>query len=238
MHPDVPASGCCVFGPICSWPFCSNKPVNARDHWEKVYQNTAPNAVSWYRPHLETSLELIRLAADGPEATILDVGGGESTLVEDLIASGYRNLAVLDVSATALEVAKKRAGAGAGRIRWIEGDVTALKLPRHSIDVWHDRAVFHFLTEAKDREAYVQNLLYAVRPGEHVIIGIFGPDGPVRCSGLPVVRYDAGSLLRELGGSFVLVESREELHLTPRGITQQFVYCHFRVMAAGAVEKA
>jgi SAM-dependent methyltransferase len=203
--------------------------VSVRDHWEEIYRRTAADAVSWYRPHLEISLDLIRRAASGRDAAILDVGGGESTLVDDLVASGYRNLAVLDVSPTALEVTKKRLGAAAGQVR----DATAVTLPQHSVDVWHDRAVFHFLTEAEDRTAYVRNLLHCVRPGGHVIIGVFGPEAPVRCSGLPVVRYDCEALHRELGSSFVELEARKELHFTPRGIAQQFVYCLFRLEPEG-----
>jgi SAM-dependent methyltransferase len=210
--------------------------VSVRDHWEEVYRRTAADAVSWYRPHLEISLDLIRRAASDRDAAILDVGGGESTLVDDLVASGYRNLAVLDVSPTALEVTKKRLGAAAGQVRWIASDATAVTLPQHSVDVWHDRAVFHFLTEAEDRTAYVRNLLHCVRPGGHVIIGVFGPEGPVRCSGLPVVRYDCEALHRELGGSFVKLETREELHSTPRGFTQQFVYCLFSSVPVGVLQ--
>ena len=212
--------------------------MSARDHWEEVYRSTAPDAVSWYRPHLEMSLDLIRRAAVGLEAAILDVGGGESTLVDDLVADGYRNLGMLDISATAIDVAKKRLGAAAERVSWIEGDVRTAALPRQSVEVWHDRAVFHFLTEAEDRAAYIRNLMHTVRQGGHAIIGVFGPDGPIRCSRLPVVRYDAGSLQGELGSSLVLVESREEMHLTPRGTAQQFVYCDFRLMPAGAAQKA
>ena len=210
--------------------------ASARDHWEAVYLDTAPDAVSWYRPHLEISFDMIRRAVGNPDLAILDVGGGESTLVNDLIAAGYRNVAVLDVSPTALEVTKKRLGAAAAQVRWIAGDVTAVSLPQHSVDVWHDRAVFHFLTEPEDRAAYVRNLLHCVRPGGHVIIGAFGPDGPVRCSGLPVVRYDPEAMHRELGGSFVKLETREELHFTPRGIAQQFVYCLFRLAPVGVLE--
>ena len=149
--------------------------------------------------------------------------------MDDLVAAGYGNVTVLDISPTALGVTKKRLGGAAERVRWIAGDVTTFSLPRHSIGVWHDRAVFHFLTGAVDRAAYVRNLLHCVRPNGHVIIGAFGPDGPVRCSGLPVVRYDAESLHRELGSSFLLMETRKELHFTPSGTAQQFVYCRFEV---------
>ncbi|MBV8632393.1 MAG: class I SAM-dependent methyltransferase [Silvibacterium sp.] len=211
--------------------------MNARDHWEEVYRSRAPEAVSWYRPHLEISLDLIRQAAIGPASAILDVGGGEATLVDDLILAGYQRVAVLDISTNALEEAKKRLGAAAERVCWIAGDVTALSFRRHSIDVWHDRAVFHFLVEAEDRAAYICSLLSCVRPGGHAIIATFGPEAPSRCSGLPVVRYNSESLQSELGCSFTLVESREELHLTPRGTPQQFVYCSFQIESASVPQK-
>ena len=230
MHPDVPASGCCVWANLVWWPLCSNKPVNVREHWEGVYRSNSPGSVSWYQPHLETSFEMIRRVAEDVDSAILDVGGGESTLVDDLIAAGYRNISVSDISTTALDVTKKRLGAAAEGVRWIAGDVTAaLSVPQDSVDLWHDRAVFHFLTEAEDRAAYIRNMRRCMRPGGHVIIGTFGPEGPTRCSGLPVVRYDSTLMQRELGTEFSLVETREEMHLTPGGATQQFVYSCFKV---------
>lgn len=212
--------------------------MSTKNHWDAVYRHTAPDAVSWYRPHLEISFDLIKRAASDLSSAILDVGGGESTLVDDLIACGYQNVAVLDISPTALDVTKQRLGAAAERVCWIAGDVTAMSLPQHPIDVWHDRAVFHFLTEAEERAAYIRNLLHSVRPGGHVIIGGFGPKGPPRCSGLPVVGYDSRSLHHELGSSLLLVETREEMHLTPWNTTQPFVYCHFRVMPEGSLQNA
>ncbi len=208
--------------------------MNTSDYWDEVYRTTAPDAVSWYRPHLEISLDMIRQAASGLGSAILDVGGGESTLADDLISAGFAHVTVLDISPAALEGAKKRLGAAADHIRWIAADLTKPSLPHHcpnhSIDLWHDRAVFHFLTEAGDRAAYVRNLLHCVRPGGHAVIGTFGPDAPPVCSGLPLMRYDSNSLCRELGSSFVMTETREELHLTPSGTVQQFVYCSFRVV--------
>jgi ubiquinone/menaquinone biosynthesis C-methylase UbiE len=212
--------------------------MSAKDHWEAVYRRTAPDALSWYRAHLEISLELIMRAASSSSTAILDVGGGESTLVDDLAASGFETLTVLDISSMALEVTKSRLGNLAERVCWIAGDVTTVSLPRHSIDIWHDRAVFHFLTGTEERAAYVRNMLSCVRPGGEVIIGVFGPESPRRCSGLPIVRYDAEALRREFGDSFMLLETREELHVTPRGAVQQFVYCHFRVMPAGNAQNA
>jgi 2-polyprenyl-3-methyl-5-hydroxy-6-metoxy-1,4-benzoquinol methylase len=203
--------------------------VNAGAHWEKVYNTKAPDAVSWYRPHLETSLALIERAAGGCSASIIDVGGGPSTLVDDLLTHGYENITVLDISETALEVAKARLGPAAGKVEWLLADVVHAALPSHAYDVWHDRAVFHFLTAQEDRIGYVQNVMQAVKRGGHVIVSTFGPEGPSKCSGLDVVRYDAQSLHDQFGKRFRLVESTKEMHQTPFGSTQQFLYCYCRV---------
>jgi SAM-dependent methyltransferase len=203
--------------------------MNAGAHWESVYNAKAPDAVSWYRPHLELSLALIERAAGGFSASIIDVGAGESTLVDDLLARGYRNVTLLDISQTALEVTRKRLGAAAEQVHWMLADITQASLPLHSFDVWHDRAVFHFLTAPEDRSAYVQRVVHAVRPGGYVIVSTFGPEGPTRCSGLDTVRYDAQSLHGQFGDRFRLVESSQELHQTPSGTTQQFLYCYCRV---------
>jgi 2-polyprenyl-3-methyl-5-hydroxy-6-metoxy-1,4-benzoquinol methylase len=203
--------------------------MDAKAHWEKVYTVKEPETVSWYRPHLETSLSLVERAAQSHSASIIDVGAGESTLVDDLLARGYENVAVLDVSQTALEVTKKRLGVFAERIDWIVGDITQVLLEPSAYDVWHDRAVFHFLTSIDQRAAYVRNVAKAVNPGGHVIVSTFGPEGPTKCSGLEVMRYDAESLHNEFGTRFRLVESLKELHRTPFGTTQQFLYCYCRV---------
>jgi SAM-dependent methyltransferase len=200
--------------------------MNAETHWETVYRTKAPEAVSWYRPHLEVSLQLIDRAAASRSAAIIDVGGGESTLVDDLVHRGYQDITVLDISPTALAVTKRRLGPAAESVHWMEADVTRVSLPRSAFDVWHDRAVFHFLTAPEDRAAYVQNVLYGMRPGGCVIVSAFGPEGPTRCSGLDVVRYDADTLHGQFGRHFRLVESSQELHRTPWGTTQQFVYCY------------
>lgn len=202
--------------------------MNTQNHWEKVYREKAPDAVSWYRPHLETSLALVR-AAGAHSASIIDVGGGESTLVDDLLARCYENITVLDVSETAIEVTKKRLGPSAERVSWIVGDITKIRLAPNTYDVWHDRAVFHFLITPEQRDAYVQQVAAAVRPGGHVIVSTFGPEGPTKCSGLDVARYDAKSLHGEFGARFHLVESSKELHQTPFGTTQQFLYCYCRI---------
>ena len=154
---------------------------------------------------------------------------GESTLVDDLLSGGYRNVSVLDISQTALDVARKRLGPAAEQVHWLTADITQARLLRHSYDVWHDRAVFHFLTEREQRIAYVQNVIAAVKRGGHVIVSTFGPEGPTRCSGFDVLRYDAESLHDQFGDRFHLVESTKELHRTPFGTTQQFLYCYCRL---------
>ena len=200
--------------------------MDTRAHWENVYGTKAPDQVSWFRPHLQTSLALIERAVSDRSASIIDVGAGASTLVDDLIGAGYGNLTVLDISQAAIEVAKNRLGEASKSIQWLRADVTGGTFPAHAYDVWHDRAVFHFLTKPEERLAYVRNVAWAVKPGGHVIVSTFGPEGPEKCSGLDVMRYDAESLHQEFGSRFRLVESSKELHHTPFGTTQQFLYCH------------
>jgi len=203
--------------------------VDVKTHWEKVYATKAPESVSWYRAHLETSLGLIERAGVGCSASIIDIGGGESTFVDDLLLRGYKNLTVLDVSQTAIEVTKKRLGSAADQVRWLVGDIIEIELEPRAYDLWHDRAVFHFLTTPERRIAYVQQVTRAVKPGGHVIVSTFGPEGPTKCSGLKVMRYGAESLHGEFGRRFRLVESSKELHQTPFGTTQQFLYCYCRL---------
>ncbi len=164
----------------------------------------------------------------GRDAGIIDVGGGASTLVDDLVANGYTDLTVLDLSAAALNAARKRLGAQESKVRWIEADITRVELPANRYDIWHDRAVFHFLTDAADRAAYVQTVLRSVKPGGHVIVATFGEDGPLQCSGLPVMRYSADELHDQFGAAFQLLDHRREEHHTPSGAVQQFVYCYCR----------
>ncbi len=199
-----------------------------KEHWEHVYDSRAAEALSWFQRHARLSLDLIRATGAAPDAAIIDVGGGASTLVDDLLAGGYTHLTVLDLSAAALAAARQRLGAAAERVQWIEADITAAELAEGAFDIWHDRAVFHFLTQAADRQAYVGAVLRAVKPGGHVIVASFAEDGPERCSGLPVVRYSADELHAEFGGSFLLLRHEKESHQTPRGAVQQFVYCFCR----------
>ena len=203
--------------------------MDVKSHWEKIYTTKTPESVSWYRAHLETSLALVERAAESRSAAIIDIGGGESTLVDDLLLRSYKNLTVLDVSQTAIDVTKKRLGTAGEQVRWLVGDVTEIELAPRAYDLWHDRAVFHFLTAPERRLAYVRQVAHAVKPGGHVIVSTFGPEGPTKCSGLDVMRYDAESLHGEFGGQFRLVESSKELHETPFGTTQQFLYCYCRL---------
>ena len=203
--------------------------MNVQNHWERIYGTKAPEAVSWYRPHLEISLKLIERAASDFSASIIDVGGGESTLVDDLLAHGYKNVTVLDVSQTAIDVSTKRLGEASERVKWLVADITKAELAHRAYDVWHDRAVFHFLTAEEARTAYVRQVAKAVRSGGHVIVSTFGPEGPTKCSGLDVVRYDAESLHEEFGVRFNLLGSSKEQHRTPFGTIQQFLYCLCRI---------
>ena len=203
--------------------------MDAKTHWEKVYATKAPDAVSWYRRHLETSLALIERAVPVRLASIIDVGGGESTLVDDLLLRGYENITVLDVSHAAIDITKSRLSSAGDQVRWIVADITQIELEPRAYDLWHDRAVFHFLTAPDQRAAYVRQVARSVRPGGHVIVSTFGPEGPSKCSGLQVMRYDAESLHREFGVRFGLVESSTEMHRTPFETTQQFLYCYCRI---------
>jgi SAM-dependent methyltransferase len=202
--------------------------MDVRSHWEQVYATKDPEQVSWFRPHLARSLELIERAAPDRLASIVDVGAGQSTLVDDLLGLGYEKISVLEISRTALDALKERLGQAGGAIRWICGDVTETVLPEASFDVWHDRAVFHFLTEAGQRRAYVERAKRALKPGGSLIVSTFGPSGPERCSGLATMRYDASSLGSEFGDRFRLVESSLERHETPSGAVQQFLSSWYR----------
>ena len=175
---------------------------------------------------------MIEEAAPERSSRIIDVGGGEATLVDDLLDRGYRHLSVLDVSATALDVAKARLGERAGAVDWLCGDVTTYPFTRHQYDLWHDRAVFHFLTDPKDRVAYVRQVTHAVKPGGHVVVATLGPKGPTRCSGLDVVRYDPDALHDQFGAKFRLLQHLTEIHQTPAGATQQFTYCYCKTSEA------
>jgi trans-aconitate methyltransferase len=196
-------------------------------HWEHVYATKGEAEVSWFQDSPTISLEMIHAANPDHGAAIIDIGGGASRLVDALLQDGYRDVAVLDLSANALDAAKKRIGGAGSIVDWIVADATTWQ-PAKTYDVWHDRAAFHFLTEPRDRAAYVERLRSALPPGGQVIIGTFAPDGPEKCSGLAVQRHDSASLAAELGPEFGLVETRSETHHTPWNSTQAFQFSRFR----------
>ena len=203
--------------------------MSREKHWEAIYRSKAPTEVSWYQPEARLSLELIRRVAPGLDTSLLDVGGGASTLADGLLSAGYRDVTVLDLAPAALARAQERMGERAAQVRWTVADVLDAPLPAASCAVWHDRAVFHFLTDARDRARYVAQAQRIVRPGGHVIVASFGPEGPSQCSGLEVVRYSAEGLHTEFGAAFRLLDSAKEDHRTPAGTVQPFVYCLCRV---------
>jgi ubiquinone/menaquinone biosynthesis C-methylase UbiE len=206
--------------------------IDAKNFWEGVYAANLASEVSWYQRHPRQSLALIHDAV-GQSSSVLDVGGGDSTLVDHLIDEGYTALSLLDVSSTALRRAQERLGVKAALVRWYEADVLTSVLPDASVDLWHDRAVFHFLVDRRDRTRYLAEVRRVVRPGGHVIVATFAEDGPLRCSGLPVARYSAEALHAEFGNDFRLMRSIREAHLTPAGSEQLFTYCWFQYEGAG-----
>ena len=202
--------------------------MSTRTHWDTVYRTKAADQVSWYRAHLERSLAFIEAAAPDPAAAIIDVGGGESTLVDDLVRRGHRDVTVLDVAPSAIAAAKARLGAAAEHVHWLVADITTVELPLQRYDLWHDRAVFHFLIHPEDRAAYVRQALRAVRRGGYVVVATFGPQGPEKCSGLPVQRYDPAALSRTVGDAFELVDQCAHRHATPWDGVQSFQFSVLR----------
>jgi 2-polyprenyl-3-methyl-5-hydroxy-6-metoxy-1,4-benzoquinol methylase len=206
--------------------------METQAYWEQLYESKSPEETSWYQPHLQTSLDWISDAAKDKSASIIDVGGGESTLVDDLLGAGYRSLTILDVAGSAIKKSQWRLGSTAQSVGWLVGDATTVALPSCAFDVWHDRAVFHFLTEPAQRAAYVSQLVSALKPEGQVVLATFGPQGPEKCSGLDTRRYDKESLQDQMGPDFLLVRSLIVQHHTPFGTTQQFLYCHFSLDSA------
>ena len=202
--------------------------MSQKDHWEQVYSTKLTEKLGWYEPHLQTSLTWIKelcLAADAP---IIDVGGGASTLADDLLGAGHRSITVLDISEKALSSVRARLGNKAELVTWLDGNITSVDLPAHYYELWHDRALFHFLTVLEQQRKYRDNLLKALKPSGHLIIGTFAPEAPPTCSGLPVQRYSQEQLENTLGGGFELKRHHKELHVTPGGVEQMYLYCHFR----------
>lgn len=204
--------------------------MDRRGHWETVYQTKAETDVSWFQENPAQSLELIDMLGIVPQTPVIDIGGGASRLVDALLDKGFAALTVLDISEPALAATKARLGEQADRVRWLAADVTQWE-PQETYGLWHDRAAFHFLTEAADRAAYAERVTRAVAPGGHVIIATFALDGPERCSGLPVMRHDAESIGAVLGNSFALVDTRRHDHKTPGGSVQRFQFSSFRRIA-------
>ena len=200
--------------------------MNRKAHWEGIYSNKSPLEVSWYQKEPTLSLQLIEKTGLSTDAAIIDIGGGASILVDHLNERGYKHLAVLDISGNALDFAKHRLAAAADEIEWFEADITTFQAP-HQFDLWHDRAVFHFLTDANDRQRYIKILKQTLKPGGHLIMAAFAIGGPTKCSGLDIVQYDANKLLTELGNGFTLLEEKSEMHITPADREQQFSYFHF-----------
>jgi SAM-dependent methyltransferase len=196
-------------------------------HWENVYTTKGENEVSWFQQSPAPSFELITQAGATHASAIIDIGGGASRLVDHLVGQGFEDVTVLDLSGAALEAAKRRLERRADPVHWVVADATAWE-PAKAYDIWHDRAAFHFLTDEKDRAAYIARLTQGVKAGGHAIIATFALDGPEKCSGLPVARYDSASLARTLGSKFLLVHTRRHEHATPRGSRQMFQFSVFR----------
>ena len=202
--------------------------MNTKEHWEAVYTTKSTDSVSWFQANASYSLHIIQQINLEKTAQIIDVGGGASTLVDSLLENDFTNVTVMDLSGAALNAAQKRLGDASKKVQWLEGDILHYLLPEQGIDLWHDRAVFHFLIEGADRRRYVEAVLDSVKLGGHVIIATFSEDGPEQCSGLPVRRYSPSTLHAELGAQFELLGHEKELHQTPMGKTQGFTYCHFK----------
>lgn len=200
--------------------------MSTRAHWDSAWQGADPEAKSWYQEEAGHSLEMIEASAIAHGEAVIDVGGGASVLVDTLLELGFQNLSVLDISRAALQSAKARLGSRANDVKWLCEDATRWT-PAHPFRLWHDRAVFHFLTDAEDRQKYRTIAKANLVPGGHMIMATFAMDGPEKCSGLPVRRYSAQSMAAELGDGFALIEDSIEEHLTPGGRVQKFQYCRF-----------
>jgi ubiquinone/menaquinone biosynthesis C-methylase UbiE len=200
-----------------------------KTHWENIYQTKSSTQVSWFQENPLLSLQYIQNTQIDKTAQIIDIGGGTSSLVDYLLGNDFQNITVLDISDTALQIAKQRLGARANLVKWLEADITKAKLPYSHYDLWHDRAVFHFLTQPDDRRSYVDLVRRSVKPGGHIIVATFATDGPLQCSGLDVSRYSSESLHNEFGTDFELVDSTHEEHRTPFGTDQKFIYCYCRM---------
>jgi len=202
--------------------------MDTKTHWEGIYTTRSPTQLSWYQAHAEISLAIIARTGVGKDAHIIDVGGGDSLLVDELFGQGFSNLTVLDISSIALRKARERLKERPSLVTWMEADITEVNLVPHSYDLWHDRAVFHFLTRHEHRQRYISRVKQVLKPGGHLVIATFAPDGPAKCSSLEIVRYSPEELSAEFGNGFQLIEDCSETHFTPSGAQQKFIYCWFR----------
>ena len=201
--------------------------MNETEHWEEIYSTRSASQVGWYAAHLETSIKWITELKLAPEDPLIDIGGGASTLVDDLLKSGHRNLTVLDLSRRALQLSQQRLNQQSSAITWLNGDVTEIELPPKYFCMWHDRAVFHFLIEAEAQQKYRDAMLKTLKIGGYFLIGTFSPDAPPQCSGLPVQRYTSDLLGKIFGKEFELKRQQNEIHYTPSGVEQAYIYCLF-----------
>jgi SAM-dependent methyltransferase len=202
--------------------------MNNAKHWNQIYTDRATNSLGWYKPHLETPLAWIDELGLDPQDPVIDVGAGASTLIDDLLARGHQSLTVLDLSSSAIQITRQRLGAASAAVTWLVGDVTELALPRRCYRLWHDRAVFHFLTRPQSQQKYRRAVLNSLEAGGYFIIGTFAPEAPAQCSGLPVQRYDTELLATTFGEPFELRQQKEEMHTTPGGVGQAYLYCLFQ----------
>ncbi len=208
--------------------------MSQKNYWEQVYSTKPAEELGWFEPHLHISLSWIKGLCLSAEAPIIDIGGGASTLVDDLLAAGHQAITVLDISDKALASVKDRLGKKAEMVTWVGADITSVDFPKNSYELWHDRAVFHFLTALEQQRKYRDSLLRALKPGGHLIICTFALEAPPRCSGLPVQRYSLEQLKKTLGAQFELKCHRKELHITPGGVEQMYLHCHFCKTASQA----
>jgi ubiquinone/menaquinone biosynthesis C-methylase UbiE len=202
--------------------------MQSKAHWENIYQTKDATQVSWFQERPAVSLDIIEKTRVDKAGQIIEIGGGASLLVDYLLANDYQNITVLDISMAALQVAQKRLESRAALVTWLQADITKIELPENFYDVWHDRAVFHFLTQPEDRNRYVETVRRSVKARGHIIVATFATDGPHQCSGLEVMKYDPDSLHNEFGDDFELVGSAQETHHTPFETAQKFIYCYCR----------
>lgn len=200
---------------------------NRKAHWDGVYGATTENQLSWHKDDPQVSLDFVRIAGATEQSSVIDIGGGTSRFVGSLLAMGLRDVTILELSRVALDASRDRLGAKGDTVTWIAADITR-RAPDRTYDLWHDRAVFHFLVDPAERAAYLRSLVQGVRVGGHAIIATFAPDGPEKCSGLPVARYSPQDIAALVSENFDMVTHRHHLHQTPSGKGQSFQFSLLR----------